>query len=77
MIYTCRYCGAKIEREQIVYGNYILQHPLWIHLREKHEEVYKLMCDFDNPNSIDDLYDYDQEELFKLIDQVRLNAERD
>ncbi len=66
MIFTCRYCGEKVERNQSIYANYICQHPLWLHLEQCHEDLFEMMCDFENPYRIEELYDYDADELREL-----------
>jgi len=66
MVFTCRYCKEKIQRDRTLYFNPYYYDPLWLHLEKRHEDLYDLMCDFDNPQMIEDLYEYNEEEFYRL-----------
>ena len=51
----------EVERTQPIYPRYITQDPLWLHLEQLHRPLFEIMCDFDNPYDIEELYDYNEE----------------
>lgn len=54
--YCCKECKELIDRERELYNNSLIQDPLWLHLKECNEELFRLMADFDNPYDIECLY---------------------
>ncbi len=71
MVFKCKECGMEVERNKAVYPNYTIQHPLWLHLKQFHRPLYEMMCDFDNPYDIENLYDYNEDELLELYGNKR------
>lgn len=67
MQFICKYCKDQIERDRPLYSIPYYYDPLWLHLQDKHKDMYELMCDFENPYRIEDLFEYNEDEFYEFL----------